>query len=451
MESRHPENTLNTHIDIWRGHLLRRQAIAADDVDEMEDHLRSQVNDLVQAGLTEDEAFLIAVKRIGNLDAVSAEFAREHSERLWKQLVLAPDADGGAGWLPRELVVAMVLGAGAGLTTVAGVALIDDPSVIARNVGLFTAPFLIAYLAWKRRLGVLTIALIAGVFAVLALVLNLYPFEPGGDTVILAALHTPVVLWSLVGIAYIGGKWGSHSRRMDLVRFTGEWAIYLSLLALGGGVLIGLTFAVLSLVGADLEPVLESWILPLAVPGAVLIAAWLVEAKQDVVENIAPVLTRVFTPLTLVLVMVTLAVLLAAGDLAEVDRELLILMDAILVLVLALLLYSLSARDPLARPGFFDALLLALVGAAVVVDLVALVAMFTRIADFGLSANKVVALGLNLLLLVHLSGAAWFALGILRRRRPFAAQAAWQTRYLPLYGMWAAAVIAATGPVFSFA
>ena len=42
---------------------------------------------LTQAGLTEDEAFLVAVKRMGSLDAISREFAREHSERLWKQLV----------------------------------------------------------------------------------------------------------------------------------------------------------------------------------------------------------------------------------------------------------------------------------------------------------------------------------------------------------------------------
>ena len=66
------------------------------DADELEDHLRSQASALVRAGLTEDEAFLIAVKRIGDLDALSREFAREHSERLWKRLVVAP-GDGGDG------------------------------------------------------------------------------------------------------------------------------------------------------------------------------------------------------------------------------------------------------------------------------------------------------------------------------------------------------------------
>jgi len=72
---------LEDGIAEWRAYLRRRQAIHAVDADELEDHLRSQTSVLVAAGLTEDEAFLIAVKRIGALDELSREFAREHSER----------------------------------------------------------------------------------------------------------------------------------------------------------------------------------------------------------------------------------------------------------------------------------------------------------------------------------------------------------------------------------
>ena len=84
--------SLEEGISEWRSYLRRRPAIHSVDADELEDHLRSQTSVLVAAGLTEDEAFLIAVKRIGALDELSREFAREHSERLWKRLVVAPDA-----------------------------------------------------------------------------------------------------------------------------------------------------------------------------------------------------------------------------------------------------------------------------------------------------------------------------------------------------------------------
>ena len=445
---------LEAQIDRWRGYVQRRQAIATADVEELEDHLREQIEDLLTTGLDHDEAFLVAIKRLGNLDAVSREFAREHSDRLWKQLVLLPDAaDDTRAPAWRELAVVIGFALGAGLAVKAGLTWSDGGAGLARNLGLLVFPFLAAYFGWKRRLTVPVAATLVVSFAALAVLLNVYPFAAGGSTELLAALHAPVLLWMLVGIAYVGGRWRSDARRMDFVRFTGELAIYYTLLALGGAVLIGLTVAVLSAVGIDPDPVLTGWILPLTVPGALVVAAWLVEAKQNVVENIAPVLTRVFTPLTIIMLLAVLAVLATAGGLGTVDRDLLILMNAILVLVLSLLLYSISARDSLARPGVFDALqlVLVLVVVALAVDAVMLTAMLTRITEFGFSPNKIAALGLNLLLLVHLVRAAWLTIGFLRGRRPFTALERWQTRYLPVYGVWALVVVAVFPLVFGFA
>ena len=82
---------LEDQIGQWRSYLLRRQAIHAVDVAELEDHLREQVSSLMGSGLSSDEAFLVAVIRMGSLDALSREFAREHADRLWKQLVVLPD------------------------------------------------------------------------------------------------------------------------------------------------------------------------------------------------------------------------------------------------------------------------------------------------------------------------------------------------------------------------
>src|SRR5262245_15466221 len=86
--------SLEEQIDQWRSYLRRRQAIHSVDVAELEDHLREQVAMLVASGLAPDEAFLVAVKRMGDLDALSREFALEHSERLWKQLVTGASDSG---------------------------------------------------------------------------------------------------------------------------------------------------------------------------------------------------------------------------------------------------------------------------------------------------------------------------------------------------------------------
>src|SRR4051812_13072466 len=86
------ERQLEDQIAEWRAYVRRRQALYRSDVEELEGHLRDQLASLTEAGLTGDEAFLVAVKRMGNLDELSREFARVHSERLWKQLVIAPEA-----------------------------------------------------------------------------------------------------------------------------------------------------------------------------------------------------------------------------------------------------------------------------------------------------------------------------------------------------------------------
>lgn len=443
-------DALEARVEEWRAYVRTHRVISPADVEELEDHLRAQVADLREVGLDDEESFLVAVKRIGNLDAVSREYAREHADRLWKHLALTgppPHSDAAR----RELAVVLAAGAGAGLTVRLGLTLLDDPTTFALVVGLLVAPFLAAYLGWKRRIDRRTVLALAVPFVALAALLAAYPFRAEGSTAVLAALHTPVLLWLGVGVAYVGGRWRSHPSRMDFVRFTGELAIYYTLIAVGGAVLLALTVAVLALVDVDATAVVSEWVLPLAMPGALVVAAWLVEAKQAVVENIAPVLTRVFTPLTILMLLAVLIVLAVGGQLGTVDRDLLILMDAILVLVLCLLLYSISARDPLAPPGGFDAMALILVGLALAVDAVMLTAMLERIAQFGASSNKVAALGLNLLLLVHLAGTAWLTWGFLRRRRPFGALERWQTRYLPVYAAWAAVVVAAFPPLFGFA
>ncbi|MFI7525974.1 permease prefix domain 1-containing protein [Nocardia salmonicida] len=442
------ETELQAHIDQWRGYVQRHRAISVADVDEMEDHLREQISTLQAGGLSGDEAFLVAVKRMGSMDAISREFALEHSERLWKQLVLVPeDSEGGAG--NRELMVVLALAVGAALTVKAGFTWLDGP-VLGRNLSLLVLPFLAGYFAWKRQVSARVAAVLLVPFALTALVLNLYPFEPEGATEIIAAIHAPILLWLAVGLAYAGGDWRSERRRMDFIRFTGEWFVYLTLLALGGGVLIGLTVGAFGTLDFDIEPVIEDWVLPFGIAGAVIVAAWLVEAKQNVVENIAPVLTRVFTPLTIVMLFALLGALATTHSLTSIDRDLLILMDLILVLVLGLLLYTISARDPLTPPGFFDRLQLLLVVTALVVDVVMLAAMLTRIAEFGSTPNKVVALGLNVVLLVNLTWSGHLGFGFVRGTKTFAALERWQTDYLPVYGVWAAAAIVAIPPSFDF-
>ncbi len=448
---------LDERISEWRTYVRRRQAIAARDVDELEDHLRSKVADLVKAGLDEEEAFLIGVKRLGELDTLSREFAREHSERLWKRLVVSDADTGGTGW-GREALVALGLAVAAGVAVkvpeLFGLTIEDGgpaaESFYVRNFSLFVLPFLAGFFAWKRGMDPAGLLRLAAPFIAGALAVNLIPFSPLGHTEVLAALHLPMALWLAVGIGYAGGAWRSHDQRMNYVRFSGEWFIYLALIAMGGGVLMGSTVFIFSAIGMDAEWLLNNWILPCGVMGAIIIAGWLVEAKQSVIENMAPVLTLLFTPLFTLLLLAFLGTMVWTGSGINVEREVLIGFDLILVVVVGLLLYAISARDPQAEPGFFDVLQLVLVVCALLVDAMALWAILARISEFGFSPNRVAALGENVILVVNLGWSAVLYARFLRRRAGFAALERWQTAYLPVYAVWAWIVVVVFPLAFRF-
>jgi len=446
-------DALDTQIDLWRAHMERHATVATTDVDELEDHLRGHIESLAAAGLSDDEAFLVAMKRLGSQDDIAREFARENSKRLWKQLVLGASDDEARsatanGWLPAVLFA------------VAGAVLVRLPlfgdingwagESYARAAGVIGLAAVVAYLLWRHVQGrTLTVAVTGGMAALAALSL-MYPLRSGGDAFLSTMLHVPVAAWLLVGLAYAGDHWRTTEGRMDFVRFTGEWVIYMTLLALGGGVLMGISALVSSAAGVDPTTVLTEWILPCGVGGAAVVAAWLVEAKRSVIENMAPVLARVFTPLFTLTFGVLLLVVLASGNILDLDRNLLAVCNAILVLAAGLVLYSLTARSDDAHTGWFDWLQVALVAGALALDLLALVNIVTRIGDGGWTFNRTVVLGANLILLANLAVSAWLLTRVTRAEGGAVLRLErWQTALLPVYGLWAIVVIVVLPPAFS--
>ena len=451
------DKELNGQIAEWRAYVHRRRELHDTDAEELEDHLRSRITELTEAGLQADEAFLIAVKRMGSLDELSREFAFEHSERLWKQLVLPGEPDVTTAARSRRELAVMVLCAAVAALAIKVPALFgidisdDDAGFYMRNASLFALPALAAYFAWQRRVGLRVIGVLALLFIVGAVAANAYPLADDSQSIVLTAIHLPIALWLVVGVAYAGGDWRSDRRRMDFIRFTGEWLIYFVLIALGGVVLVLFTVGAFEAIGLDAEEFINSWLLPCGAMAAVIVSAWLVEAKQSVIENMAPVLTRVFTPLFAATLVVFLVAIIWTNNGIDVERDALILFDLLLVVVLGLLLYAISARDPAAPPGLFDRLQLALVVSALIIDVMVLLAITGRIAQWGFTPNKTAALGENVILLTNLAWSAWLFLGFVRGRMPFARLEHWQTRYMIVYAVWAWTVVLVFPLVFNFA
>ncbi|MDF1490109.1 permease prefix domain 1-containing protein [Tessaracoccus caeni] len=436
---------LSVHLRQWREAVSARRGITADDVDELEDHLLAEYQDLRGRGLSADEAFLVANHRLGSLSDVASEYLNAHPERAWQQLPAAAPA---TSW---HLPVALGLGLVAGVLVrlPLEVSQVFAESFYLRGASLTVLAFLGVYLvvtaSSKDRLG---LGILAGMFGVGAVAAAVYPGDWTTQTLSLTAIHLPVLLLILTGICYLGRRWRSLEAWMDWVRYLGEAFIYYVLIALGGGVVVGLLVGIFTAVGIDLESV-ASWIIPVPAVGAVLVCAWLVERKKSAMENMAPVLTAVFTPVLTVALLSFLVVVAFTGSPVNLDRSVLIVFDVLLIVVAAIVLFTVSARPPESGPRALDWMQLVLIISGIAVDLLLLWALSGRLWEFGVSPNKLAALVVNLLLLVHLIGSAVHYIGVLRSK-PSLRLERWQCLALPAFATWAAIVAFAFPPLFAF-
>jgi hypothetical protein len=453
MGSPMPTEQLEELIADWRTYVGSHRVISGDDVDELEDHLRNSIEELRSSGLDQQEAFLVAVRRVGTLDEVTREFAREHSGRLWKQLVLSDQEEEtrtSAASFSAMLGFAIAAAVLIKVPTVFGL-FSDDYGFYLRNFAIFALAPLAAYFCWIRRPEQPVLVGVAGFFLLGAVAANAFGFPEESMLTLLTTIHLPIALWLTIGLAYSDGHWRSTAARMDFIRFTGEWFIYYVLIALGGVVLSGLTQGTFAAIGIEISEVILYWVIPCGAVGAVVVAAWLVEAKQSVVENMAPVLARIFTPLFAIVLAVFVFGALWTQNALNIDRELLIVFDLLLAVVLGIVIFAISAREPNQRPTWNDRTQLILIGIALVIDLFVLVSIGSRILDFGFTANKTAALGENLILLTNLAVSAWLLGGFVCRRIPYERLAKWQTGYLVVYSVWAWLVVLAFPAAFPHA
>jgi hypothetical protein len=237
---------------------------------------------------------------------------------------------------------------------------------------------------------------------------------------------------------------------MNFLRLTGESIIYGSLIVLGTMVLVGFTAMIFETISIDISDGVISNIGIFGGTTAFMLTIYLVEKKKSVVENFAPILAKIFSPLFLITMIIFLIVMVYTGSNPSEDRNFLIAFDVMLVLVLGLVIYTISARDMNNRINIFDYINAALIITAIILDVVALSAIINRLTEYGISPNKLAALGENILLLVNLTGLLWYYGKYFKGKIQFKKIEIFQTKYLTFYGIWFSTVVFIFPVLFRF-
>jgi hypothetical protein len=74
---------LNDAIRNWRTKMAESPAYSAKDLDELESHVRDSVEGLARKGLSPEEGFWLAMRRLGNPEALASEFGKVNPEKVW--------------------------------------------------------------------------------------------------------------------------------------------------------------------------------------------------------------------------------------------------------------------------------------------------------------------------------------------------------------------------------
>lgn len=443
---------LELNISSWCDYLRSSGKLSEDDVLELENHLREQIDELTESGLDEEEAFLISVKRLGNVNLISEEYSKVNTENLWKQLLVDPVDKVAKHKSRRDIMLVILFSLLAG--TAAKIPTLFDINMESvfyfKNLSFYILPFIALFFMVKHDVSKKLMGYIAVIFVLTGTIINLYPSHSPGHTEILTAIHLPLMLWLVIGVAYMGEEWNTHKGRMNFIRFTGESVIYGSLVMLGLMVLMMFIATIFASISIDVESFFEDYLVFYGGCAAAMITVYLVETKRSIVENFAPVLAKIFSPLFLITMVTFLIVVVVTGNSPFVERDFLIGFDLMLVLVLGMVLYIISARSIYEKINIFDYLNVALIVVAVVVDGIALSAILFRLSEYGISPNKLAALGENILLLVNLAGLLWLYIRYFMRKIEFKIIESWQTKYLTVYAVWMAVVVFLFPVAFGF-
>ncbi|MEH7073892.1 DUF4153 domain-containing protein [Neobacillus drentensis] len=316
---------------------------------------------------------------------------------------------------------------------------VEQEAIAPINLAFGILPFIAAYFVYNNPPKKRVLYLIAALFLISGFYLNMLPINEK-DSMILAYIHLPIFLWGLIGIAFTGNKYKEGSTRLAYLKFNLEFGILYACMAISGMLLALLTLRLFSFVDLDIEDFYFRNIVLFGAAALAVVATYLVSMNLKLAKNITPYIAKIFSPLVLVTLLVYLITVIWVGKNPFLDRNFLIAFNGILLGVLAVTIFSITESGTDEKKSLSDYINFALIVLALIIDSVALSAIVFRLSSYGITPNRLAVLGVNILICGNL---IWIMVSYLRflqnKTGPSTIQAA-VTKYLPVYGLWAALV-----------
>jgi hypothetical protein len=319
-----------------------------------------------------------------------------------------------------------------------------------RNIGFIVFPFLTTFFLWENKASKRIITTIAVITGICLIYINLLPQNLESDTLILACIHLPILLWVLLGAAFSGNELRNFNKRLDFLLFNGDAIVMIAILGIAGGILTGITFGLFELIGINIQQFFQDYVVVFGLPAIPILATFLTHTNPQLVNKVSPIVAKLFSPVVLIMLLVYLIAIFYSGKDPYNDREFLLLFNSLLIGVMALIFFSVAETGTKAKVTFDSWILLLLSFVTILVNGIALSAILFRISEWGITPNRMAVLGSNLLMLIHLLIIAYKLFRKITRKSNGFEVGKSIVAYLPVYFIWAAIVVFIFPLLFSF-
>ncbi|MFN4763013.1 hypothetical protein ACKGJN_07830 [Gillisia sp. Q332] len=327
---------------------------------------------------------------------------------------------------------------------------LDPEYFYPRNIAFVVFPLLTAYFAWKQKVGTKKLVIVSSVILVSAIYINLLPKDDKSDTLILACIHLPLLLWAGLGFMFVGNQPNYHQKRLEFLRFNGDLVVMTTILLIAGGLMTGITLGLFELIDLPIEEFYFKYIAIWGLAAAPIVGTYLVRTNPQLVNKVSPVIAKVFTPLLLIMLVIYLFAVIFTGKDPYNDREFLLIFNVLLIGVMAIILFSIAetSKNSDSKIGALTLLCLSIV--TIIVNGIALSAIVFRISEWGITPNRLAVLGGNILILTNLLLVTFRQFQAIKDGDKVGKVENSIASFLPIYIVWAILVTFVFPVLFSF-
>lgn len=270
------------------------------------------------------------------------------------------------------------------------------------------------------------------------------------DTLSLSFAHMPFVLWSLLGISFLGDSHNDYTKRLRFLSYFVETLIYSAVILIGGMILTFLTFSLFTTIKVEIHDWYMAWVVVFGTVAAPIVATYITTNRFVLSGKIAPLMANIFSPLFLVTLLSYVFVLLIQGINLFTDRDSLLVFNIMLLIVLGITIFAISERSQESGSSYADYINFALLSTAMLINTVALTAIMFRLSTYGLTPNRVAVLGANTITFIHLIIVSKSYAFFLAGKSNVSAIHTDIAKYLPVYSVWTCIVVFMFPFLFNF-